>query len=108
MPADMAIFQGILFSSGPIPVLGSFGGVTTTVASEKSMAVKPLALPWAVPVFTVFAARFIRQVYVHVSEISSMLLLFTSPERPETGLHLLSTTLTLLKATVPGLVTVYV
>src|SRR3989344_8970241 len=108
MPADMTIFQGILFSSGAIPVLGSFGGVTTTVASEKSIAVRPLALPSAVPVFTVFVDRFILQVYVHVSETSSILLLFPSPERPETGLHLLSTTLTLLKATVPGLVTAYV
>src|SRR3989338_11541322 len=53
---------GILFSSDGDPVFGSFGAMTVTVASETSVAVKPLALPRAVPVFVVVCVKLVRQV----------------------------------------------
>lgn len=79
----------MLLSAGAIPVLGNLGtrvgaGVetgeaTTTVASEKSIAVRPLACPSAVPVFVTVWVIFVWQVKVHVSLLSSKLLLFKSP-----------------------------
>lgn len=108
MPAGMTMFQGMLFPSGPIPVLGNLGAATTTVAIAESLAVRPLASPLAVMVFTVVLVSLAEQVYVQVSVASSFESLFTSPEIYFTGLHLSSVRRTLLNATVPGLVTLLV
>ena len=62
MPAGMTIFQGMFFSSGAIPVAGSPGADTRTVATAKSLAVRPLASPLAVTVFTVVLVRLVWQV----------------------------------------------
>ena len=106
-----------LFSSeGEKPVFGSDGIVvaefTTTVASEKSVAVKPLASPVAVPVFVVVCVRFVWQVKDQTSLLSNKLFLLRSPGCPKTrpgrAVHLLSVMLTLESRTMPGLVTVYV
>lgn len=51
-PTGITMSQGILLS-GAIPVFGSFGAATTTVAIAISLAVRPFALPAAVAVFVV-------------------------------------------------------
>src|SRR3989344_2223336 len=107
---------GIFSSFGGNPVFGSDGTTvevfTTTVASAKSVAVRLLASPVAVPVFVVVCVRFVWQVKDHVSLFSNRLFLFRSPgcpkTRPGSPVHLLSVMLTLLNGTVPGFVTVYV
>ena len=45
--------------SGVRPVFGNPGAATTTVADERSIAVKPLALPSAVPIFVVVWVKFV-------------------------------------------------
>ena len=106
------MFHGALFSSGGNPVLGNIGMVTTTVASAKSLAVRPLAVPSAVPVLTVVWKSLDWQVKLQASLLSSRLFLFKSPgcpaTRPGNPVHLSSEILTLLNGAVPGLVTVYV
>lgn len=112
MPTKTAIIS--MFCWGLIPVFGSLGtvptgganrGATTTVAVEVSVAVKLLALPIAVAVFVVVAVKVVWQVYTQVSETSKRLLALESPDGLDNGVHLLSVTLTLFNATVPGLVT---
>ena len=58
---------------GDIPVLGNLGitGDTTTVAIATSLTERPLASPLATAVFIVVLERLVRQVYVHVSVVSS-------------------------------------
>ena len=99
---------GVITVGGGAALAGiaTLGGVATTVTIDESVAVRLFALPWAVAVFVVVAVKFIWQVYVQVSDASRIVLLLVSPEGPEMGLHLSSTTLTLFKAAVPGLVSV--
>jgi len=86
---------------------GAVGANTRTVAKARPSAVKPFAYPWAIATFIVEVKRYVLQAYAQLSLGSSKPFLLSSPNGPESGAHLSSTTVTPLIETAPGFVTVY-